>query len=501
MASVRTVVSRRYLRCVTFIVIGAIAWVGLTFLFTSAPTNDVLGRSDYPGIPDRNFMPINDNAKVELEDYLKAKFGNSCYQAKSRDDLTQRTLRNPKELGRRGCKQELPQALIIGMRQCGSDRIQRYLRFHPAVEVRTDIPIDYSDIYEKGFDWYKEQMPYTTEAQVTLDKLPNYFIFPEDAPKRVKYGISPATKLIAVVCDPVRRAVAEYARLSAKREERLEDVQSHIKKTFEKSVFDSKHQDNVAHLNLLIDNSIYFKHLLSWMRYFPPAQIYVVDGKHLKFNTFTEFRRLEEFLGLPNFYQESHFSFDDNIQAYCLSFPQNVCPRVAADFIPRPRVDDDIKQRLYEFFEPYDRTLGEYFKQNFTWREKLQNMANEQGQGEEVQDTLNQLVDDEETVAGTDDDGGREVIINQLLAQNMQNENGDIIELQELEDFELAETGSESSQSDIESSFEEPSESDDLQKNLNLLEDKYPGGILPETDNLKNLPNANGNTDAKMLAV
>ena len=58
-------------------------------------------------------------------------------------------------------------------------------------------------------------MPATLEGQVTMEKTPSYFVTAE-APRRVQH-MSPGTKLIVVVRDPVTRAISDYTQVKSKR--------------------------------------------------------------------------------------------------------------------------------------------------------------------------------------------------------------------------------------------------------------------------------------------
>lgn len=51
-------------------------------------------------------------------------------------------------------------------------------------------------------------MPPTLEGQITMEKTPSYWVT-RSAPKRV-YAMNPSVKLLAVVRDPVTRAISDY---------------------------------------------------------------------------------------------------------------------------------------------------------------------------------------------------------------------------------------------------------------------------------------------------
>ncbi|XP_077989854.1 heparan sulfate glucosamine 3-O-sulfotransferase 5-like [Glandiceps talaboti] len=316
---------------------------------------------------------ITDDSKYDIDAYVKSKFSKSCYEAKP-GDLTERILRSTKDLKDRNCAQRLPQAIIIGVRKCYSGRLLQFLRFHPSIEMRSDlVPLDlFSGAYDNTLELYRKQMPFTTDRQLTIEKTPEYFIVPHDVPKITHDLIDPNIKVIAVVCDPVRRAIADYVRVKTGRDS--EYGSQLIGNTFEETVLQAEREGHVNHLNALIDSGLYFKHFLRWLHYFPQEQMYLLDSKLLTINPAIELKKVEDFLGLPPYFEESHFSFDEKSGHYCIIFPQKVCLQGSSGKQPKkPNVDDDTLKTLYEFFAPYDRSLSSAFGQKLTWTDNKYN--------------------------------------------------------------------------------------------------------------------------------
>ncbi len=55
--------------------------------------------------------------------------------------------------------------------------------------------------YERGFEWYRNQMPLSYKDQITMEKSPWSFMSPVTAPRIYKFNRS--IKLILLVRDPV----------------------------------------------------------------------------------------------------------------------------------------------------------------------------------------------------------------------------------------------------------------------------------------------------------
>jgi len=62
-------------------------------------------------------------------------------------------------------------------------------------------------------------MPLSNDSQLTVEKTPSYFVTP-GAAERI-YRMSPTTKLIVVVRDPVTRAISDYTQALSKRKPTL----------------------------------------------------------------------------------------------------------------------------------------------------------------------------------------------------------------------------------------------------------------------------------------
>lgn len=76
---------------------------------------------------------------------------------------------------------QLPQAIIIGVRKCGTRALLEMLFLHPQIQKAAGEVhfFDRDENFEKGFEWYRKKMPYSFKGQVTIEKSPSYFVTPE----------------------------------------------------------------------------------------------------------------------------------------------------------------------------------------------------------------------------------------------------------------------------------------------------------------------------------
>ncbi|KAH8372265.1 hypothetical protein KR093_010855 [Drosophila rubida] len=107
----------------------------------------------------------------------------------------------------------LPQALIIGVRKCGTRALLEMLYLHPRIQKAGGEVhfFDRDENYLKGLEWYRKKMPHSFRGQITIEKSPSYFVSPE-VPERVR-AMNASIKLLLIVREPVTRAISDYTQL------------------------------------------------------------------------------------------------------------------------------------------------------------------------------------------------------------------------------------------------------------------------------------------------
>lgn len=73
------------------------------------------------------------------------------------------------------------QALIIGIRKCGTRALLEMLYLHPMIQKAAGEVhfFDRDENYLKGLEWYRKKMPQSFRGQITIEKSPSYFVTPE----------------------------------------------------------------------------------------------------------------------------------------------------------------------------------------------------------------------------------------------------------------------------------------------------------------------------------
>jgi hypothetical protein len=167
---------------------------------------------------------------------------------------------------------KLPNVLIIGASICDTNSLLDIIATHPNVAAcRKEINFfNQNENYEKGFEWYRSQMPYSNDKQITLEKTFNY-LTSELAPKRV-HAFNPQIKQIVVYCD--------------------------------------KHGKNATIMDLK-----------AWFIYFRKENYLLIDGEQFKKSPSITFDHLQSFLNLKKWIGQRNFVYNNATDSHCLIHP------------------------------------------------------------------------------------------------------------------------------------------------------------------------------------
>ncbi|XP_026988522.2 heparan sulfate glucosamine 3-O-sulfotransferase 3B1b [Tachysurus fulvidraco] len=253
----------------------------------------------------------------------------------------------------------LPQAIIVGVKKGGTRALLEFLRVHPDVRAAGAEPHFFDRFYDNGLDWYRDLMPKTLEGQITMEKTPSYFVTRE-APARI-YSMSPSTKLIVVVRDPVTRAISDYTQTLSKKP----DIP-----TFESLTFKNRTTGLIDTSWSAIQIGIYAKHLDNWLQFFPMNQILFVSGERLISDPAGELGRVQDFLGLKRIITDKHFYFNKTKGFPCLKKAEGSSkPHCLGKTKGRthPNIDPEVVQRLRDFYRPFNMKFYQMTGHNFGW--------------------------------------------------------------------------------------------------------------------------------------
>jgi hypothetical protein len=258
-----------------------------------------------------------------------------------------------------------PDFLIVGGQRCGTTSLFKTLSAHP--EVLTPVlhkGVHYFDTsYAKGPNWYRAHFPLrATAARVeqragvrplAFESSP-YYMFHPLAADRIARDL-PAVKLLVLLRDPVERAYSAHAHELARGFE-TEDFETalaledeRLAGEEERLVADPSYQSHSHQHHGYLQRGRYIDHLERLAALFGRDRLHVIDSHRFFTEPEPVYDGVLEFLGLPD---RGYPAFERH------------------NARPRSPMDDALRRRLEEHFEPYDERLTAWLGQPLTWRER-----------------------------------------------------------------------------------------------------------------------------------
>jgi hypothetical protein len=252
----------------------------------------------------------------------------------------------------------LPDFLIIGAQKCGTTFLYQLLVQHPRVKAAFFKEVHYFDLnFGKGNNWYRSNFPLqmrNTRSYITGEASP-YYLFHPHAAKRASMVVSDA-KLIVLLRNPVDRAYSHYqhqvkrvpgkARETLSFEEAIEVEDRILPSEVSKMLQDEYYASSSHRTRSYLSRGRYIDQLLVWSNYFPRRRMLVLKSEDLFDATSNALECVLDFLEIPHWTPEAYS-------------------------IPNKReytgVDSFVRQRLDEYYQPYNQRLYEYLGVDFGW--------------------------------------------------------------------------------------------------------------------------------------
>lgn len=247
----------------------------------------------------------------------------------------------------------LPDFVIFGAQRSGTTNLYDLLVRHPSVSPASHKEVHFFDLhYGRGERWYRGNFPSALrdsngEALICGEATPTYIAY-ESAPRRVR-ELMPEVKLVALLREPVARAVSHYHHFR-----RLGNED----RSFEEAIAWEYDYLSSGNRPLLLDSpergsdplylslSAYAPQLERWLANFPREQIFIGAAEELFENRDAVLERLGRFLELKS------------------PFPPLTVPPKQ---FPYPEVAEETRQSLAELFAPYNRELEALLERSLPW--------------------------------------------------------------------------------------------------------------------------------------
>ena len=259
------------------------------------------------------------------------------------------------------CK-KIPGGIVIGASKGGTRALLNYLALHPQVRTSPHEVNFFDQHYTEGLEWYKNQMPFNCDDQIiTIEKTPAYFIR-DYVPERVA-RMNSSVKLLLTVRDPVERTVSSYLQVK----EHFIAKTGKTYPTFENRAFDNVTGDVKARYGA-INGSLYYLHMLPWLKQFPLKQIHIVSAEELVQNPYAVIKGVEQYLGLDPWFTSDIFYFNKTRGFYCYRKDSTNTCMSEGKGRPHPPMPLQVQTKLQEYFHDWNKKFYQLVGHDFGWQ-------------------------------------------------------------------------------------------------------------------------------------
>ena len=257
----------------------------------------------------------------------------------------------------------MPDFIIIGAQKCGTTTLYNHLIKHPWVAPAAGKEIHFFDKnFQKSSTWYRCHFPsyvyksfvkYISKRNIITGEASPYYIFHPHTARRASEFI-PSAKLILLLRNPVDRAFSHYNHevkygneAAVSFEEAIEKEDERLDGEMEKLLADEFYFSfNHQHFSYL-SRGIYINQLEQWAKFFPKKQFLVLKSEDFFTNTSFVFKRITEFLGLPDWQPEFFRTYNAAKNSKML--------------------DNKTRERLTDYYRRHNQRLYEYLGTDFGW--------------------------------------------------------------------------------------------------------------------------------------
>jgi len=261
----------------------------------------------------------------------------------------------------------LPDFIIIGTMRGGTTSLFEYLSQHPQVVFyrRKYKELHFfsrsQNFYDRGVMWYKRFFPLRVykflqkmifKKEIVSGEATPYYLFHPRVPARIK-KVSPKTKFIVLLRNPVERAYSHYNLMKNRyREEKLpfnEAIRIEKKRLADcqKKILADKYYDSKNHqFYSYLERGKYVEQLSEWFKHFPREQFLILKSEDFFADPEKEFKKVCAFLNIDQIKLKKYIK--RNSESYSKMNPLT-------------------KKQLKEYFEPFNKKLYKLLNRDFGW--------------------------------------------------------------------------------------------------------------------------------------
>ncbi|MEH2059268.1 MAG: sulfotransferase domain-containing protein [Nostoc sp.] len=240
--------------------------------------------------------------------------------------------------------------LIIGMGKAGTSSLYYYLYQHPQIIPATDKELHFfNKNFDLGVDWYLAHFPPLPVGGgfLTGEATP-WYLGSYEVEKKV-FQLFPQIKLIAILRNPVDRAISQYyMNVKLMKEHRSLEVAMTSEVEILKDIADPTQviekywQTEKGYLW----SGLYVYFLEKWMTVFPREQFLILRSEDLSSQTDKTMKQVYNFLEITDY----------SLSGY---------PKVNSGSYSK--TNNELRKKLSDFFQPHNQKLEDYLGMKFNW--------------------------------------------------------------------------------------------------------------------------------------
>lgn len=268
-----------------------------------------------------------------------------------------------------GEKMKLPDFIVCGTQKGGTTALLWYLRQHPDIYMPRG-EIHYFTFHaDKNIKWYMKHFP---DDKVCGEKSPSYMFQAGKVAKRM-YELMPDAKLIFMLRNPVKRAYSAYWMYYIDGTENL---------SFEEAVW------RTDSFRDYLERGKYANQIREFLKYFDKEQIMILISEDFRENREERMKEVFDFIGvkkvdlkmpdihvggMPRSEMLRRLSgLVGKVSQVVWDYPalrnftydvRSAIKKINRIEGKKPPMDEKIKSKLYEYFEPYNNELIDLLKE------------------------------------------------------------------------------------------------------------------------------------------
>jgi hypothetical protein len=263
----------------------------------------------------------------------------------------------------------LPNFLVIGAMKSGTSSLAAYLESNPSVWLYPEKELHFFDTHwDNGVDWYRSRFEGANGHAVVGEATPAYLFHPDGA--RRMANVVPDAQLIAILRNPVDRAYSHYWHHRSNGKETRSFGEAVSLEGRRKTMGDPREFWYVA-------RGLYLEQFDRLVQYFDRDQLHVMLLDDLENDPSTTLKYVWSFLDVPEitptnlgeqYNTASALRFRRLWNAMYTKRLWRFVPKAAYPGVVRvfrkslayPAMDPDVRNRLLDFYLPYNEALGDW---------------------------------------------------------------------------------------------------------------------------------------------